>query len=234
MIKVRRVWLIRHGQSESNAGLPTNGPGAAPLTALGREQAARMAATFTEPPELIVSSPFVRARQTAEATVERFPEAPYEEWPVEEFTYLGRLHGPRTTKDQRRPFADAYWERADPVHVNGGDGESFATVITRARAFLDRLAGRPEEGLVAVFTHGLFMKAVIWSLFTGVTEPDAAEMRGFRRFSGACDIPNCAVTELRRPSGPSGFRVVGGGTTHLGETSTAHASPAVLDRRAGG
>jgi 2,3-bisphosphoglycerate-dependent phosphoglycerate mutase len=230
MVDVRRVWLIRHGQSESNAGLPTNGPGASPLTALGREQAARMAAAFPEPPGLVVSSPFVRARQTAEATVERFPEVPYEEWPVEEFTYLGELHGPRTTTEQRRPFAEAYWERVDPAYVSGGDGESFQALIARARTFLDRLAGRTEEGVVAVFTHGIFMKAVIWSLFTGVTEPDTAAMYGFRRFNGTCDIPNCAVTELWRPSGPYGFRVLGGGITHLAaSTAQGTASPAALD-----
>ncbi|SEG92106.1 Broad specificity phosphatase PhoE [Thermomonospora echinospora] len=231
MINVRRVWLIRHGQSESNAGLPTNGPGASPLTALGRQQAARTAAAFTAPPELIVSSSFVRARQTAEPTVERFPEVPYEEWPVQEFTYLGRLHGAQTTTAQRRPFAEAYWQRADPAYVNGGDGESFTALITRVRAFLDRLADRPEEGTIAVFTHGIFMKAVIWSLFTGVTDPDATAMSGFRHFNGACDIPNCTVTELWRPSGPYGFRVVGGGTTHLADTSTAQgtASSAALD-----
>jgi 2,3-bisphosphoglycerate-dependent phosphoglycerate mutase len=209
-----RAWLIRHGQSESNAGLPTDGPGASPLTALGREQAARMAAAFTGPPALVVSSPFVRARQTAEATLARFPGVPYEEWPVEEFTYLGELHGPKTTAEQRRPFAQAYWERVDPGHASDG-GESFKELIARAHAFLDRLAGRPEEGLVAVFTHGIFMKAVIWSLFTGVTDPDATAMRAFRRFNGTCDIPNCVVTELWRPSGPYGFRVVGGGTMHL-------------------
>lgn len=220
MIKVRRVWLIRHGQSESNAGLPTNGPGAAPLTTRGREQAARIAEVFTAPPDLIVSSPFVRARQTAQATIERFPEVPYEEWPVEEFTFLGRLHGPQTTAEQRRPFAESYWKRLDPAYVNGGDGESFHALITRVHALLDRLAGRPEDGLIAVFTHGLFLKAVIWSLFTGVTHPDVTAMRAFRRFNGTCDIPNCTVTELWRPSGPYGFRVVPGGTTHLPQPPT--------------
>ncbi|MGP4026371.1 histidine phosphatase family protein [Actinomadura sp. 3N407] len=227
---VRRVWLIRHGQSESNAGLPTNGPGASPLTACGREQAASMAAAFTEPPALMVSSPFVRARQTAQPTRERFPEVPYEEWPVQEFTFLGELHALQTTGMQRRPFAEDYWERVDPDYVNGGEGESFRALITRARAFLDRLADRPEDGLIAVFSHGIFMKAVMWSLLTGVTDPDAAAMRGFRRFSGACDVPNCTVVELWRPSGQHGFRVVGGGTTHLANASTAQAtSPAHLD-----
>ncbi|MFG2249945.1 histidine phosphatase family protein [Spirillospora sp. NPDC048823] len=218
---VRRVWLIRHGQSESNAGLPTNGPAASPLTARGREQAQRMAAAFTAPPALIVGSPFLRAQETARPTAERFPEVPYEEWPVQEFTFLGGLHAPRTTGAQRRPLADDYWERLDPDYVNEGDGESFRALITRARAFLERLADRPEDGLIAVFSHGLFMKAVMWSLLTGVTDPDVAAMRGFRHFNGTCVVPNCAVVELWRPSGEYGLRVVvGGGTMHLAEAST--------------
>lgn len=234
MVTVRRVWLIRHGESESNAGLPTDGPGAAPLTPLGWEQAEQVAAAFTAPPALIVSSPFVRARQTAEATVARFPQVPYEEWPVEEFTYLGRLHAKQTTAAQRQPHVEAYWERSDPAYVNGGNGESFKALIARVHAFLDRLADRPEEGLIAVFTHGIFMKAVIWSLFAGVVDPDAAAMRGFRRFNGTCNVPNCAVIELWRPNGPHGFRVVGGGTMHLAETSTTQeatspAAPAAPD-----
>lgn len=231
MTKVRRVWLIRHGQSESNAGLPTNGPGASPLTELGRRQAARVAEAFSAPPALVVSSSFVRARQTAEATIERFPHAPYEEWPVEEFTYLGQFHALQTTTEQRRPFAEAYWKRCDPSYVNGG-GESFKALITRVRSFLDRLAGRPEDGLIAVFTHGLFMKAVIWSLFTGVTDPGEADMRAFHHFHGVCDIPNCAVIELWRPSGPHGFRIVGGEMMHLAGTpiATQHsASTTILD-----
>ncbi len=149
----------------------------------------------------------------------RFPETAYEEWPVEEFTYLGELHGPSTTSEQRQPFARAYWERLDPAYVCGGNGESFQALVTRVRAFLDRLSGRPEEGLVAVFTHGIFMKAVIWSLFTGVSDPDASAMRNFRQFGGVCDVPNCAIVELRR-NGTNGFRVVGGGTTHLAQVST--------------
>lgn len=225
MITVRRVWLIRHGQSESNAGLPTNGPAASPLTELGHRQAERVAEQFTGPPALIVSSPFLRARQTARPTAERFPDAPYEEWPVQEFTYLGRLHALRTTNEQRRPHADAYWERLDPAFVNGHDGESFRALIARVRAFLDRLAERPVDGEVAVFTHGIFMKAVLWSLLTGVTDPDRAAMRTFRDFNGACDVPNGAMVELWRPSGPYGWRVVAGATAHLAGTSS---TPGVL------
>lgn len=222
--------MIRHGQSESNAGLPTNGPAAAPLTSLGRDQAEWMAAAFPAAPDLIVSSPFVRALETAAPTAERFPEVPREVWPVEEFTYLGALHGPDTTAPQRQPFVRAYWEREDPDYVNGGHGESFKAVIARAHAFLDRLAARPEEGLIAVFTHGLFMKAVIWTLLSGTDVPDAAAMRAFRSFNGSCEVANCSVAELWRPHGPYGFRYLGGGTLHLAPSAVRETGPsAALD-----
>ncbi|MDL4770625.1 MULTISPECIES: histidine phosphatase family protein [Thermomonosporaceae] len=208
-----RVWLIRHGQSESNAGLPTNGPGVAPLTEVGRAQAESVAAAFPEAPALIVSSTFVRARETARPTIDRFPAVPYEEWPVQEFTYLGALHGPQTTNEGRRPFADAYWERADPAYVNGGDGESFQDLVVRTRVFRERLAKR-RGGLVAVFTHGLFMRALMWSLLTGVTTPDSAAMAEFRHFLDTCAVPNGAIVELR-PGGPEGFLVIAGSSAHL-------------------
>ncbi|MFI0357378.1 histidine phosphatase family protein [Actinomadura sp. 9N407] len=209
-----RAWLIRHGESESNAGLPTAGPGAAPLTPLGRAQAERAAAAFTGPPALIVSSTFVRARETARPTRERYPDVPYEEWPVEEFTFLGHLHGLGTTNAQRAPHAMAYWERCDPAYASTG-GESFKDVVARTRDLLGRLARRPE-GLTAVFTHGMFMRVLIWSLATGSTDPDAAAMRAFRRFLQVCAVPNGAVLELRGSGGgPEDFQLLAGSFTHL-------------------
>ncbi|WP_019630475.1 histidine phosphatase family protein [Actinomadura atramentaria] len=190
-----RTWLVRHGESESNAGLPTLGPGAAPLTARGRAQAARVAAALDAPPALIVASPFTRARETAEPARKRFPDAPYEEWAVQEFTYLGAFHAVNSTVDQRRPHSVAYWERAEPDLRLGGDGETFTALIARARAFLDRLAARPA-GPVAVFTHRLFLLAVTWTLTTGITEPDADDMRAFRQYARTVPTPNASVVEV--------------------------------------
>jgi probable phosphoglycerate mutase len=76
---VVRVWLIRHGQSESNAGLPSTDWRAIPLTALGRRQAEHVARVFADPPQFIVTSPYLRARQTAQPTIERYPAAAWEE-----------------------------------------------------------------------------------------------------------------------------------------------------------
>jgi probable phosphoglycerate mutase len=169
---VIRVWMIRHGESESNAGLPSSNPRLTPLTALGHRQARHLADVFAEPPTLIVTSPFLRARQTAQPTISRFPGAERQEWPVQEFSYLGELHMRRMTTSERAPYAREYWERADPNHVSAS-GESFGGLISRARDFLDRLAEQ-RAGPIAVFTHGLFMRAVVWTLLAETTAPHLA------------------------------------------------------------
>ena len=208
-----RVWLIRHGQSESNAGLPSKEPGSSVLTALGHWQAHQVARAFAQAPALIVTSAYQRARQTAEPSVRRFPEAAFEEWAVQEFTYLGDLRKRAMTTAEREPYVQAYWERSDPKEASGG-AESFAGLVRRSRDFLDRLSSQPR-GPVAVFTHGLFMRAVAWSLISGVTAPDAADMAGFHRFATGYRTPNGCVVELRYRPGRTVPSLMGGSTLHL-------------------
>lgn len=193
-----RAWLIRHGESESNAGAPSADPGASVLTARGKEQAERLAAALPEVPSLVVTSPYRRAAQTAEPAIDRFPDVRREEWQVQEFTYLGDFHRRLSTSEERRPHVTAYWARADP-HLSLGGAESFAELIGRVRDCLDRLIQQPT-GPVAVFTHGHFMRAVVWTLLTGGTA-DHEGMRAFHRFAGRFAVPNCAMVELRFPDG---------------------------------
>lgn len=192
------AWLIRHGESESNAGTPSTGPGASPLTERGRQQATRLAATVPETPELIVTSPYRRAAQTAEPTIARFPDVRHEEWPVQEFSYLGDFHRRMSTSAERRPYVLEYWNRADP-HVSLGGAETFADLVGRAYACLDRLAAQ-AAGPVAVFTHGLFMRVVAWVVLTG-GDADHDGMLAFHRFLTGMSVPNCAVLGLRFPDG---------------------------------
>jgi probable phosphoglycerate mutase len=194
-VAVAKVWLIRHAQSEANAGGASADPAGIPLTELGRRQAERIAEAL-DPPALIVTSPFLRARQTAEPTIARFPDTPCERWPVQEFTYLGELHGRSSSGLDRLPHVRAYWERADPHHAVG-EAESFAELIGRVRKFLGRVR---DTGPVAVFTHGVFIKAVVWTLRTGVTVPDREAMRRFRAFAERFVVPNGSITELRVPA----------------------------------
>lgn len=195
---VLRAWLIRHGESESNAGTPSAEPGVSPLTARGWEHAKALAAALPEAPALIVTSPYRRAAQTAEPTIARFPDVRREEWPVQEFTYLGDFHRRMSTDAERAPYVAEYWDRCDP-HVSLGGAESFANLVARAEACLDRLAEQ-QAGPVAVFTHGLFMRAVAWVVLTGgVADHDG--MRSFHRFMVRLAVPNCASLGLRIPDG---------------------------------
>ena len=78
-----RLWLVRHGQSQGNVARDAADEAGAheididlrdvdvPLSALGIEQAKAAGRWFAalprdERPEIILSSPYVRARQTAE------------------------------------------------------------------------------------------------------------------------------------------------------------------------
>ena len=191
-----RVFLIRHGESESNAGLPSATADSAPLTARGRWQADQIARVIADVPALIVTSPYRRARQTAEPTISRFPSADCQEWPVQEFTYLGDLYGRSSTASERASHVQAFWDQADPGRRHSDGAESFTDLLRRSSDCLSRLSGR-TSGPVVVFTHGLFMRAVAWSLLTGISTPGHEEMRGFRRFADRYLIPNAGVIELR-------------------------------------
>lgn len=193
------VWLIRHGESVSNADLPTGDPAESALTEKGVVQAAQIVNAFETVPDLFVVSSYLRARQTAVPILNRFPNVPQEEWPVHEFTYLNpiRYHG--TTGTERRPYALAYWDRCDPLEKEGGAGESFAELLARVQENVARLRQHPAD-FIAVFSHGLFLRALIWSILTGINEATPKTMKRYSHFTQAVQIPNGAIIKARFPA----------------------------------
>ena len=152
-------WLVRHGESAANAGIATTDPATIPLTPAGRDQAQEVAIAFSQRPNLIVVSLYLRTRQTAEPTMDRFPDVLVETWPVQEFTYLSPGRCVATTAEQRRPLVDAYWRRCDADHTDGPGAESFSAMLDRVRDLRHRLATHPA-GCIVVFTHGQVMQAL--------------------------------------------------------------------------
>lgn len=199
-----RAWLIRHGESASNAGLPTSSPGATPLTDLGLAQARAFAAAFPEPPDRIVDSPFRRAAQTADPLAARFPDAPRQTWPVQEFTYLRPDLYAGATGEDRRPAVEAYWQRLDPHFVDGPGAESFAQLLDRLAQALARLSALP--GLSAVFTHGNAMRGLLCLLLPGPAAARADPGRSMALMAAlrhGLPIANLAVLRLEfLPDGP--------------------------------
>lgn len=155
-----RAIFIRHGQSTGNAGMPCHDLATIELTEKGWNQARQVAMDWTEPPSLIVTSPFLRTQQTAAPTIERFPDVPVEVWPIEEFTYLQPSRWNGTLAADRAPHLVRYWGEADPAYCDGDGAESFGALLRRAEAALERLAALPSPGPVYVFSHGQFIQAV--------------------------------------------------------------------------
>lgn len=155
-----RAIFIRHGQSTGNAGIPCHDLALLELTELGWRQSREVAASWTETPDLIVTSPYLRTQQTAAATIARFPNVPVEVWPIQEFTYLQPSRWNGTLSSERMPYIERYWKEANPEFSDGEGAESFTTLLHRARAAIDRLEVLPVGSRVYVFSHGQFIQAV--------------------------------------------------------------------------
>ncbi|HEX3732950.1 MAG TPA: phosphoglycerate mutase family protein [Mycobacteriales bacterium] len=169
-----RMWLVRHGQSAANAGEATSDPATIPLTDVGHEQARKLARDIGWVPDLVVTSPFTRARQTARPLLDRCPQVATEVWPIHEFTYLASQRCANTTWQQRRPLVAAYWDREDLDFVDGPGAESFAQLAQRAKAFHRRLA--EQKGSIVAFGHETFFRTYLLGLGNGFAYT-AADMR---------------------------------------------------------
>lgn len=188
--------IVRHGQSEANAGLATANPSSIPVTKLGEKQALALAATWTDAPPLIVRSPFVRTHQTAALTQARFPFVTVEEWPIHEFTFLSPAKHRNSSVAQRRPAVVAYWDSADPDRVDGYGAESFAAFWARVEAFWSRIQAAPV-GTVA-FGHGQFMQLLLFQRMGYERIPTSQAMSRFRQFSLGLLVPNTARIWITR------------------------------------
>jgi 2,3-bisphosphoglycerate-dependent phosphoglycerate mutase len=195
-----RLFLIRHAESASNAGLPTESPASNPLSEKGMMQAKRFAELWKdETPHLIVTSPFQRTKMTAAPYREKNPTTWHEEWPVQEWTQLSPDKYKGTTHAERCPAVDAYWDRYHPEYRDGEGAESFVDLFDRVDAMFKRadewMIGK--HGSIAIFTHGHFMRAVIWSRLFPRRPLSGDAMRRFRSFTEAVSIPNLAILSLR-------------------------------------
>jgi len=190
-----KTWLVRHGQSTANAGVATADNAEAPLTDLGIAQADAVAARVDRQPDLLIVSPYRRARATAEPIAARWPNARREIWPIAELNYLSPERCANTTARSRKPLADDYWRRCDPAYIDGPGAESFAQFMNRVRTFHDRLL-ELSEGFVVAVGHGQFFRAFLLASAVGFAiTPDA--MRRYRAAETANPMANAAIVELR-------------------------------------
>jgi broad specificity phosphatase PhoE len=203
-----RLWLVRHGQSQGNvardaaneAGLHEIGIEIrdvdVPLSDLGRNQAAAAGRWFAalpehERPEIVLSSPYVRARQTADIICRQGALAGGPARPIlderlreREFGIFDRL----TTRGIRERFPDeaAHRRRLGKFYHRPPGGESWADVILRLRSMLNTINLHYCDRRVLVVCH-----QVVVLCFRYVLEALDEEM--ILSIDKQADVLNCGI-----------------------------------------
>lgn len=162
---------------------------------MGWSQARSLAAGWSQAPDLIVTSPFLRTYQTALPTIEQYPHVAVEVWPIQEFTYLIPSRWNGTLLKERLPYIERYWQQADPEYCDGEGAESFGALLRRAGEACRKLEKMDPDAVVYVFSHGQFIQAIK----TLILEPKKSireRMLAFRRKAGLEVIGNAAYVSF--------------------------------------
>jgi broad specificity phosphatase PhoE len=206
------LWVVRHGQSAGNVARDAAEAGGlhlidiatrdvdVPLSPLGVRQSRSVGRWFgglpaNERPTVVLCSPYVRARQTAEhliaaaggavaAPVLRLDERLREK----EFGILDRL----TLAGIRHHHPDLADQRAHvgKFYFRPPGGESWCDVILRLRGVLDTLALEHAGERVLIVGHQVIALCMRY-LLEGLDEAAilAIDARG--------DVPNCGISSYR-------------------------------------
>lgn len=184
-----RIYLIRHGQTDSNAGrivqLPTD-----PLSAHGTQQSIRLAARLAGCAiKRLVSSDLERAAMTAaQVSAATGIQAEFTELLRERS--FGSLRGTPYDELTCDPFATDY-------HPPGGEGwEQFHDRVSAAWTHIEHVAAESEP--VAVITHGLVLRSLLTRHFD-------VDMNSSEAAATARMIPNTSVTIVEKTA--AGWRI---------------------------
>lgn len=196
----KTIWFIRHAESLSNAGFPTDTPHEIGLSEKGLRQAEALGTQWQTEPDLVVVSRYSRTGFTAAPLLRKYPQAPVITLPLHELTFLapGRYVG--TTETLRREPAREYWERCDPDYCDGEGAETFRHFCERVDASVKALRERKEER-IAVVCHAYVIKAILWRQLHPEAEFTAEYMRDFFAFHLNCVVPNVMVYPFESTKG---------------------------------
>ncbi len=185
-----RLCIVRHGETEWNAGRRIQGVIDIPLSALGHAQARATANTLMDEGfTALYSSDLIRARQTAEATA-HLAHLPLQLLPGLRERHYGVFQGLTYEESAVRYPADyARHHARDPRFAPAG-GESLLDLVARLDSTCDEIVQRHPGEAVALFTHG----GVLDILHRQAAGKPLTTPRDFA-------IPNCAINWIEVANG---------------------------------
>lgn len=155
MVAMGELWLVRHGETPWSRSGQHTGRTDVPLTPYGEEQARSLRPRLDRPWALVLSSPLVRARRTAElAGLHAVDEPDLAEWDY------GHAEGRTTAELNREHETTGGWS----IWTDPELPESPADVGVRAERVLELAAPALEAGDVCLVGHGhaLRILAAVW------------------------------------------------------------------------
>ncbi|MET0208794.1 MAG: histidine phosphatase family protein [Burkholderiaceae bacterium] len=204
------LWIVRHGQSAGNVARDAAEAGGlavidiaerdidVPLSDLGIEQSSALGDWFArlpadQRPQVVISSPYLRARQTAEIVVRKsaidVPKLRLDERLREkEFGILDRL-----TKfgiQQKHPELNEQRQHVGKFYFRPPGGESWCDVILRLRSLIEMVTREYADQRVLIVAHHVIVSCMRYLL----EHMDEQQILGIDREG---DVPNCAVTSYR-------------------------------------
>jgi len=162
------IYFVRHGESELNRKGIRQGPEGG-LSDEGRMQASRTAQKFPKKkgkPEVIISSPYERARQTAEIIARELGMQ------VESCDLLVERRNPsdiigRSIEERGvKLIVDQIEKTFHDDNFRHSDEENFADLKERAKKLLAYIADREEKRIIMV-THHVFLKMIVSCMLYG-------------------------------------------------------------------
>lgn len=208
LVRPRRVYFVRHGETAANAARVRQGA-EGPLSEKGRVQA-RAAATYLAqfPIEAMVASPFERARETA-AILNETLQVPLTYSPL-----LAERKNPSEVvgKSEDDPAIRQIMDHVDRMYhadeYRYSDEENFNDLKARAARCLDLLAAEGPQHLVAV-THGIYLKMIIaYLLYRETLHAGEYIKLSFFNASDNAGITICEYEPLRRFNKTRGWRIL--------------------------
>lgn len=156
------IYFVRHGETESNAKNIRQGP-AGKLTERGRNQAFATAMRFPKnkgKPEIIISSPYERTKETAKIIADALNmiEIEYSDLLIERKN-PSEIIGHSGAEKNVREIIDRMDKSYHDDDLRISDEENFSDLKTRAKSLLDYVANRKEKRIIMV-THGIFLKMI--------------------------------------------------------------------------
>lgn len=182
---MKRVYLVRHGESTGNVNGTDSGP-STPLTLEGERQALELARRLSNVDiDTIIASPYVRTKETARIINETLNKPiEYSDLFVEKRTpseMWGKQEGDFRNISESRHFIDPAWKHSDD--------DSFEEIRARAIAALAYLLERQEENLLVV-SHGWFLRVLIAIQLFG----ESLTIDAYRRIWGYLATRNTGLT----------------------------------------